>query len=222
MKKSLKQQTEALYQEYKSQVPAEIMNIIDRATEELVETNIGHTCLQTGDRIPTFSLPDAYGQEVRVDELLAKGPLVVSFYRGGWCTFCNLELKALQDHLEDIRSLGAELIAITPQQPDGTRSTLEELNIGYPILTDADNLVAQQFGLVFEVADELKPVYREAFGLDIPKENGNSSYELPVTATYVVDQSRNIVAAFTDPNFVNRFDPSDILAAIPTVQERAS
>lgn len=216
---SLREQTQGLYEEYQRTVPKEIMNVIDQATDNLVASSIGQSCLQKGGKVKDFTLPDAYGNHVTLSELLKQGPVILSFYRGGWCTFCNLELKALQDRLEDIHKAGAQLVAITPQQPDGTRETLEELGIEYPILTDQSNRVAKTMGLVFEVADELKSIYKNEFGLDIPAANNDASYELPVTATYVVNQEQIIEAAFTDPNFVNRFEPEDILAAISSLNE---
>lgn len=215
----LQEETQGLYEEYQRIVTEDVMRVIDKATEDLVATGIGETCLQKGNKIDDFTLPDAYGEKIILSELLKSGPVVLSFYRGGWCTFCNLELKALQDRLEDIHAAGAQLVAITPQQPDGTRETLEELGIKYPILTDQSNNVARKMGLVFEVVDALKGIYETDFGLDIPSANDDPSYELPITATYVVDKSRTIIAAFTDANFVNRFEPEDIIATLEKAME---
>ena len=212
---SLKQQTEALYAEYQQTLPKEVMAVIDGATGRLVASGIGDRCLQKGDRIPMFELPDALGIPVNIARLLERGPVVLSFYRGGWCTFCNLELKALRDSLDEIRARGAELVAVTPQKPEGTAQTIAEHGLTFPVLTDHDNHVARSFGLAFAVDEALRPIYENLLKLNIPVENGVLSYELPVTATYVVARDGGIIAAFTDPNFANRMDPCDVVAAIP-------
>ena len=210
----LKNKTEALYQEYVKNLPEDTMKTINEATDRLIETKIGQTCLQVGDKIPDFTLPDAYGNSVNISSVLKEKVVILSFYRGGWCTFCNLELKALQEKYSEIKSEGAELVAITPQKPDGTRETLEELELNYPILTDQSNRISRKFGLTFEVDKTLKPIYENVIGLDICAENGDTSYTLPITATYIVNKNKEILAANTDPNFVNRFEPEDIIKFI--------
>lgn len=217
MTTTLKEQTNALLAEYQQKLPEDVMGVIFAATEKLVNSGIGNSCLQSGDKIPNFSLPDAYGRSVSIRSYLEKGPVVISFYRGAWCTFCNLELKALQERLDDIRQAGAELIAITPQKPDSTRETLQELEINYPILTDKGNQVAHEFGLVFQVDESLKPIYEDFLALDLPGENGDDSYQLPVTATYVIDQEGVIAACFTDPNFTNRMEPEKIIESVKEI-----
>jgi len=211
---NLREQTEALYEEYQLTIDKEVMQIIDQATQDLVASGIGQSCLQKSSKIKNFTLPDAYGKSVTLYQKLEAGPVVLSFYRGGWCTFCNLELKALQDRLADIHGLGAQLLAITPQKADGTLETLEELGIRYPILTDKGNKVARELGLVFAVDENLRPVYEAGLGLDIPAENGDDSYELPITATYVIDQQAVVVASFTDANLVNRFEPEEVISVL--------
>lgn len=210
----LNEQTRALYEEYQKVVPKEVMTVIDSATEELVGSGIAERCLTKGDKAVDFTLPDSYGKDVSLTSILEKGPVVLSFYRGGWCTFCNLELKALQDRLDDIKEVGGQLVAVTPQNPDGTRDTLEELGIEYPILTDKHNLIAEKYGLVFDVAESLKPIYEEVFNLDIPSENMDDSYRLPVTATYVIGQDGTIVSANTGADFTYRQEPDEIIAII--------
>lgn len=211
--------TSALISEYRETVPKEIMNTIDAATEALISQGIRYRCIQEGEYVHDFELPDAYGSNVKLSDYLTHGPVVISFYRGGWCTFCNLELKALQDCLAKIRSYGANLIAITPQKPDGTRETLAELGINYPILSDTSNSVANSFGLLFDVPTELRQIYESVFNLDIPNENCSGSYTLPVTATYVVNVDGKVVSASVDENFVNRQEPTEILGVLKKLNE---
>jgi len=214
MSVSLREQTEALFAEHRRSMPPELMARVEGAVQQLVDSGIESRCLKAGDKIPAFSLPDSRGKVYDVMKLLSRGPLVLSFYRGGWCMYCNLELRALQEYLPAIRRKGAELLAITPQRAQGTSHSAEEQGLEYPILTDFENRVGHQFGLTYEVSDLIRPILNQA-GINIPVENETSGYQLPVTATYVVDRSGTIVSAFTDANHFRRMEPADILAAIP-------
>jgi peroxiredoxin len=214
MMPSLREQTEALYAEHKRSMPPELRARVDGAIEELRNSGIESRCLAVGDKIPEFALPDMRGKLHDVSKLLARGPVVLSFYRGGWCAYCSLELRALQARLPDIRKKGAELLAITPQRAKGTQQTVDEHGLDYPILTDLGNKLGERFGLAYEVSDLIKPILESA-GINIPIENEAPGYRLPVTATYVVDRTGTIVAAFTDPNHFRRMEPDDIIAAIP-------
>jgi peroxiredoxin len=211
---TLKEQTAALDSEFRARVP-DVMQAFDRSIEQLAATGIATTCLKVGDRIPEFSARDVHGQVVSAQSELEKGPLVISFYRGSWCFFDTVEHKALQESLPEIREKGAALIAITPQGATGTKQTLDELGCDYPLLSDPQNEIARRFGLTYELADELKPLFKDVLKIDLQRENGDSSFQLPMTATYVVNQDGVIVAAHVDPNFMVRMEPRDIVDAIP-------
>lgn len=215
--KSLKEQTAELYEQYRQVLSKADFDVIENATKGLIESGIGEKCLGVGDTVPSITLPNSKGNNVTIQDLLKKGPVVLSFYRGGWCTFCNLELSALQKSLPQIRELGAELVAITPEKPDGTDATLDELGLHYEILTDHGNRIASEFGLVFEVPDQLKRLYEEKISLRIPDHNSAADYSVPVTATYVIDRDGVIVAAFTDPDFTKRMEPSDVISAVSSL-----
>jgi peroxiredoxin len=214
MSVTLREQTEALFAEHRRSMPPELMARVEGAVQQLIDSGIESRCLRTGDKIPPFALPDARGKVYDTVQLLRRGPLVLSFYRGGWCLYCNLELRALQECLPQIRAKGAELLAITPQRAQQTSHSAEENGLEYPILTDFENRVGNQFGLTYEVSELIRPILDQA-GIDIPVENATPGYQLPVTATYVVDRSGTIVAAFTDPSHFRRMEPADIVAAIP-------
>ena len=193
--------------------PPEVKEVMGKATEDLVRSGIADQSLNTGDTAPNFSLPNATGQTVTLGNLLSSGPVVISFYRGQWCPYCNLELRALQAVLPDIQSLGAQLVAISPQTPDNSLSTTEKNELTFEVLSDVGNQVARQFGLVFSLPEELRPIY-QGFGIDLPAHNGDETFELPIPATYVIKSDGAIAHAFMDPDYTKRMDPADILAAL--------
>ncbi|MEH1969552.1 peroxiredoxin-like family protein [Nostoc sp.] len=208
---SLTSLTEAFYQQYLNKEKPEIISIKKQATKELVESGIGKICLQTGDKIPIFSLPNVAGDQVNIVDLLARGPLVISFYRGSWCGYCNLEMRVLQKALPYIRAVGADLIAISPEKLTEACDLIETFQIEFPILSDRDNMIAKQFGLVYTMPPQLQPIFRDKFDINVPEKNGNDSWELPITATYIVAPDRTIIHAFTDPNHTHRLEPRDII-----------
>ncbi len=198
-------------------IPDEILNLIASATRELARTDIVERALKKGDTAPSFILPDTGNEPVSSEELLSAGPLVLSFYRGGWCPYCNLELRALQEALPGIESRGARLVAVSPQLPDRSRSTKEKHDLEFPVLSDARNEVAGKFGLVFPLAEKLRSLYRK-IGYDIPEYNGDESWELPIPATYVIAQDRTIVLGFVDVDYTNRLEPEEIVRALDVLQ----
>ena len=153
------------------------------------------------------------GNPLRLSELLREGPVVLSFYRGGWCPYCNLELRALQQVLPEIEKAGATLVAISPETPDNSLSTTKKNELRFQVLSDQVNAMARKFGLVFTLPDAFRPLY-EKFDIDIPKYNGDDSYEIPVPATYVIDQDRIIRFSFITTDYTQRAEPADIVAAL--------
>lgn len=194
-------------------VPAERQAIMERHIAEL-RNGLAKTALKVGDRAPAIKLGNARGKTVDVSALLKKGPVIVTFYRGGWCPYCNLELRAFQRALPEIKAAGAALIAISPEKPDDTLSTAEKNALTFEVLSDVDQKVGRAFRLVYEFSDELKSAY-EGFGLDIPAKNGaDSEWALPISATYVIDRDEVIIYAYTDADYRDRADPSEILAVL--------
>jgi peroxiredoxin len=188
-----------------------------RADFELAASGISRRALKAGDRAPDFLLPDARGGHIRLRSLLAKGPVVVSFYRGGWCPYCNLELRALQGALPEMKLLGAELVAISPETPDGTLSTAEKNELTFPVLSDVGSATAKAFGIVFDLAEELRPIYT-LFGHALPNRNGDDSWALPIPATFVLDREGVVAVAFVDVDYRNRLEPAEVVAALRALQ----
>jgi peroxiredoxin len=183
----------------------------ERAAAALEASGISSRALGEGDTAPDFELPDPTGRMVRLRDLRADGPVIVSFYRGQWCPFCNLELRGLQLALAEVEGAGATLVAISPNTPDVTSATVEELELEYPVLSDHANQVARMFNLVYEMTPENIEAYRE-IGRDIGSLNGTGEWELPVPATYVIDSAGTIRYAFVDLNHRRRAEPSEVAA----------
>ena len=205
----------ALEQERRAKRPAELQAVMDQATDDLAASGMAGGFLQVGDVAPDFVVPDVLGNAVALADLRAQGPVVLSFYRGAWCPYCNLEVQLLQQALPDIQALGATLVAISPQTPDNSLSLAEKHGLAFPVLSDAGNAVARRFGLVFTVPDALRAVY-DKLGIDIPAHNGDGSFELPVPGTYVVGRDGTIAFAYANVDYTRRVAVGDILAALRT------
>jgi peroxiredoxin len=194
-------------------VPPERQAIMQRHIDRLRSGALARM-LKAGDRAPAIVLINAKGETVDVAALLKKGPVIVTFYRGGWCPYCNLELKAYQEVLPEIMAAGATLVAISPEKPDDTLSTTEKNALAFEVLSDVGQKVGRAFGLVYDFTDELKTAY-QGFKLDIPDHNGApGEWALPVSATYVIDRNGMIIYAYTDPDYRDRADPREVLKVL--------
>ena len=194
-------------------IPPEAIATMEKATADFKTDGIGADALKVGDTLPDATLNDATGSPVALSALLAHGPLIINFYRGGWCPYCNLELKAYQDMLPEITELGANLVAISPEKPDNSLTTAEKNELTFPVLSDAGNSFAKSLGLVFELTGDLKALY-EGFGLDLPNANAGSGWTLPIPAVYVVGTDGKILFADVDLDYRRRAEPSDALAVL--------
>ena len=197
----------------RAKLPQEVKEVMSTATANLEASGFLDSAIKVGDSAPDFVLPDAVGKPVKLSDLLAKGPVVLSFYRGQWCPYCNLELRALELALPDITAAGATLVAVSPQTPDNSLSTVEKNELTFVVLSDVDNVVANQYGLVFQLPKSLHPIYAN-FGIDIPAHNGDTTYQLPVPATYVIAPDGTVFHAFLNADYTKRLDPVDILATL--------
>ena len=192
--------------------PARIA-LIDGATHDLRATGIESSALGVGDRAPEATLPDAGGSAVGLSTLWSQGPLVVVFYRGGWCPYCNLTLRAWQAYLPGLAACGASLVAISPQPPDRSLDTAQKNALAYPVLSDQALRAADAFGITFTMSPALQALYT-ASGNDLPVVNGNGEWKLPIPATFVVDRHGIVRYADVDADYTARAEPSVVLAAI--------
>jgi peroxiredoxin len=218
---TLKSELDAFRSEFMAKAPPQIREAMTSADMELAASGITQRAIKAGNRAPDFRLPDARGGRVRLRDLLTRGPVVVSFYRGGWCPYCNLELRALQNALPAIKLVGAELVAISPQRPDESLSTAEKNALAFPALSDVGSVTATAYGIAFDLAEELRPIYTR-FGHALPDKNGDDSWVLPVPATYVIDTNGTVVLAFVDVDYRNRLEPTEIIAALGCLRKERS
>ena len=173
--------------------------------------------LGVGDPAPDFALPSATGREVRLSELLEGGPVVLTFYRGAWCPYCNTQLRDYQDALGDVERAGATLVAVSPQAPDGSMTTAQKNGLAFPVLSDVGNGVSRRYGLVYAVDDRTRERY-QAVGVDLEAVNGaaggGAAWELPVPATYVIDRGGTIRAAFVEADYTQRASARQVIDAL--------
>lgn len=212
------QQVQSLQQQIadfqnQQQRPASIQAVFAKATEDLVQSGIANQSLKQGEKAPDFALPNVTGETIRLSQLLAKGPVVLIFYRGGWCPYCNLALRTYQAILPQIQLAGATLVAVSPQTPDNSLSTSEKMELRFPVLSDRGNDVARTYGLVFTVPSEIQAHYQN-MGMDLSQVNGSETGELPIPGSYVIAQDGTIALAFVDPDYTHRLEPAAILSAL--------
>ncbi len=207
---TLESQTSAFKTTAYANIPPATAGTIADWISELSASGITERSLQVGQAAPKFALPNAHGQTVTLTDLLASGPVVVTFYRGAWCPFCNIALRAYQGILPEIQSLGTSFVAISPQTPDNSLTQTEKEHLGYEVLSDAGNAVARQFGIVYKLGDAMTQVSAR-FGLDLSKVNGDDSRELPLPGTFIIDQSGTIRFAQVFTDHAQRTEPSAIL-----------
>ena len=194
-------------------VPEEVLQTLLAETEKLVATGIAEQALGVGDQFPDAELSDAHGKSIQFGELLRKGPTIINFYRGEWCPYCNLEMNAFQRVLPEIKSKGAQMVAISPQTPDKSLTVEQKHNLEFAVLSDVGNKLAQDLGLVFNLPEALKTAYTN-FGFPLPDYNGDDSWTLPMPAAYVVDASGRITYAFVDADYSLRAEPQEVLDSI--------
>jgi peroxiredoxin len=203
--------------EYQASAPAEVTAIIDRGIDEIRQSGAAPG-LQVGDHAPDFTLPDQLGREVHLADRLAHGPVVIVFYRGDWCPYCNLTLKSLQDHLETIESLGASLIAISPQAPDKALNLAERHDLRFSVLSDTMQDTIRAYRLQYTLPPDTQDLFVNAFGNDLRHQTADGSWNLPVPGTFVVDRDGIIRARFVDVDYRRRMEPADILATLDDLE----
>lgn len=218
--KEVMSQTKALKEQ-----KADFEENADQATQSLYkegidaisESGILNSAKNVGDLAPDFTLTNALGEDVSLKSYLQKGPVVLVWYRGGWCPYCNINLYYLQEELPNFKAQGANLIALTPELPDSSMNTKEKQHLEFEILSDIGNKVAKDYGIVFKLIDEVAERYNSNFGLN--EYNGDTSNELPLAATYIIGTDGKIVYSFLDADYRNRAEPTEITSFLKTIKE---
>lgn len=197
-------------------VPPSVIETMHRATNELIASGAAYRVLKVGNRAPSFTLQDPDRNTVSSAGLLAQGPLVVSFYRGVWCPYCNMELQALQAALPEFERRGAKLVAISPQTPANSRKSVRQNSLSFPILSDPRGEVAAAFGLRFALPDDLVDLYKSLKN-DLPTFNADPSWTLPMPARFVIAPDGMIVYAEVNPDYTRRPEPEELFPALDSL-----
>jgi len=206
---SLREQIEAFQAQLASRVSPEVLERTKARRAQLVASGIADKSLKTGDTAPDFTLPDAYGKPVTLSGLLAHGPVVLTFYRGDWCPYCNLTLRAYQKILPEINMLHATLVAVSPQNPDNTLLTVEHKELTYPVLSDLGNRVARMYRLVWSIPED-----QRSTSANLPQYNGDDAWELPMAGTFVIAPDGIIKLASVDADWTHRLEPQVIVETL--------
>lgn len=194
--------------------PAWIHEPMHRGTAELIASAAAEKARKAGDKAPAFTLADPEGNPVSSAALLEKGPLIVTFYRGVWCPYCNMDLQAIEAALPALAGRGAQLVAISPQTAPNSRRSQRENALSFPILSDPGNEVAAAFGLRFTLPDYLIDLYKNVFKNDLAVVNGDGSWTLPMPARFVIGQDGVIAYAEVNPDYTRRPDPEELLPVL--------
>lgn len=205
---------------HRARVAPQRVATMEAATMALRASGIEDRALKVGHTVPALTLPDALGRPVDLQALWSRGPLVMVFYRGGWCPYCNLQLRAWQQRLAALRHRGASLVAISPQTPDGSLGTAEKNELAFPVLSDSALEAASAFGIGYTMAPELVELYA-SIGHDLPEINGNGQWVLPIPATYVIDRTGRAAYAHVEADYRRRAEPDEVLVVVSLLQDAA-
>lgn len=197
--------------------PPEVIERIKAAQGEVTESGVAPG-LDVGGVAPDFSLPDALGRPISLRERLSHGPVVLSFYRGEWCPYCNIELHALQELLPDLREAGASLVAISPQTPDDALTATEKQGLEFDVLSDADQNVAKEYRVHYRIPAPVEQISLEMLNNDVSQRNADGTWNLPIPATFVLDSEGVVRARHVSANYMtSRMEPAEIIAALEEI-----
>ncbi len=208
---TLKTELDDFRSAWTQRVGPDIANLVAGDIDDLRGSGLLDGVARPGDILPALALPNAVGETVDLRALAALGPLVISFYRGGWCPYCNLELRSYQQRLGDFDRLGATLVAVSPETPDDTLDTAQKNALAFEVLSDVEGRLADALGIRFQLTPAIRALY-EKFGHDLPTRNGDGS--LPMPATFIVAKGGVIASVFADPDYRTRLDPEQALSAV--------
>jgi len=203
---------EAKAEAFRSKAPTDKQKLYASGIEQVRSSGVEKSARNVGDRAPDFTLPDAAGKPVHLADLLRRGPVVLTWYRGGWCPYCNLTLSAMQESVPAIEQQGATLVAVSPELPGKAAATVKNGGLKFTVLSDRGNQVARAYGIAYTLPAEIAASYRGFFKIE--EYNGDRSNVLPLAATYVIDSRGVIRWAFVEADYKKRAEPADILAAL--------
>jgi peroxiredoxin len=210
--KTLKQPLEKRNSDKKNSLPSSTLDYMDKVTSDLKEAGYENNPLNVGDKIPDGELLNHRGETVSIKELLDNKPAIISFYRGTWCPYCNMELAFYDELLGENSDKEIAMFAISPEKADVTMESVDIEKLNFRVLSDIDNKFARKLKLLFKVPDKLQTIY-DGFGIDLKKSQGNEEAELPIAATYVIDGNGVITNAWIDADYTKRAEPTEVIDA---------
>ncbi|WP_196893436.1 peroxiredoxin-like family protein [Aureivirga marina] len=199
-----------------SGLPDEYIKIMHQTTKGLKDSGIENSILKVGDFSPEFTLPNQNNEKISLSDLLKKGPVIITFYRGTWCPYCNTDLNYLKRYKPEFDALNAHLISISPQIIKYNKQIVERHKLNFDVLSDLGNVVANKFGLTWQMKDPLKSLYTKTFDIQIPKYNGDDSWTLPIPARFIIGTDKIIKYVEYSIDYTNRPNP-DVL--VPTLKK---
>lgn len=191
--------------------------VYEAGIDSVAHSGVPQNAIQQGQTAPLFALTNATGDTVKLADLLKKGPVILTWYRGGWCPYCNLTLRSLQEHLPDFIERGATLVALTPELPDNSLETKEKNELEFEVLSDVNSEVGKTYGVVYKLTEEVAQYYKKGF--DLAKHNGEDSYTLPLAATYVINTDGTVVYAFLHADYRKRAEPQAIINVLDALSK---
>lgn len=214
----LQSQLDAKKSQWAEKATDEAKTLYDDGIAKVKATGVLGTMKQVGDQAPAFTLPNAVGDMVSSKALLMEGPIIVVFYRGAWCPYCNITLAAWQDELETIEELGGQLVAVSPQLPDYSLDSKQKNELAFPVLSDVGNKIADAFGITTQVTPEIIKLWEGR--IDLEKHNGDASAKLPLPATYLISPDGRIHYAHAHEDYRVRAEPADVIAKLRELTEK--
>ena len=213
---SLEHELASFKAEFSRTAPAGRAALYEAKIEELRADFALASAVGADEAAPDFALPNAAGKSIVLKELLRSGPVILTFYRGGWCPYCNIQLRAYQSVLPQISASGARLVAISPQLPDNSLDTANKNALTFDILSDVRNEVARGYGLVYSLPEEIRAALRSN-NKALPSINGDQSWELPVPATYVIARDQHVALAYIEVDYRKRLEPEALLTCLKSL-----
>lgn len=210
---ALKDQLRMMQEASRAKIPPEKLKVMEEALANLKKAKIEEKSIKVGDKIPDVTLKNAHGKDIRLSDLRKSGPIVITFYRGSWCPYCNAQLSNFQQNLSELKKRGAQLVALTPEKPDLSVLMAENKKLEFEILNDRDNKFATKLGLTFEVSKDVRDIYQK-FGIDLEKSQGNADWKLPIPATFVIKKDGTVSYAFVDSDYTKRASAEDVIRAL--------
>jgi len=215
---SIAGQVQALFKAFEGSEEAKKLSKEDWATFEKDKQDLAMKMpdpgLHVGDKAPDFVLNNAFGKPVKLSSLYAQGPVILVFYRGGWCAICNIQLHSLNASIPEFKKHNAQLLAVTPQKPNKSKEQIKKDGYPFEIVSDTDYAVLKSYKLYFEISKQLSDLYLDKFAIDIVDYNGKGRYGLPVPATYIIDKKGIIRVAYAKTDYTQRMEPKDIVSAL--------